>query len=56
MYYPINETTARALLKSYGFRWSPRNKAWQRQLTTNGQRAARQLMRELDAVNNDNPT
>lgn len=46
----------RALIKSYGFRWSPRNKAWQRQLTTNGQRAARQLMRELDAANNDNPT
>ena len=45
----------RALLKSYGFRWSPRNGAWQRQLTTNGQRAARQLMKELDAANNDNP-
>lgn len=46
----------RALLKSYGFRWSPRNGAWQRQLTDNGRRAARQLMRELDAANNDNPT
>lgn len=45
----------RALLKSYGFRWSPRNGAWQRQLTDNGRRAARQLMKELDAANNDNP-
>lgn len=44
----------RALLKSYGFRWSPRNAAWQRQLTENGRRAARQLMRELDVANNDN--
>ena len=43
----------RALLKSYGFRWSPRNSAWQRQLTDNGRRSARQLMRELDAANND---
>lgn len=25
----------RAVLKSHGFRWSPKNKAWQRQLTTN---------------------
>ena len=45
----------RALLKSYGFRWSPRNGAWQRQLTDNGRRAAQQLMRELDAANNDSP-
>ena len=45
----------RALLKSYGFRWSPRNGAWQRQLTDNGRRAARQIMGELDAASNDNP-
>ena len=45
----------RALLKSYGFRWSPRNGAWQRQLTENGKRAARQIMRELDAASNDDP-
>lgn len=45
----------RALLKSYGFRWSPRNGAWQRQLTENGKRAARQIMKELDAASNANP-
>lgn len=38
----------RDLLKSYGFRWSPRNAAWQRQLTENGKRAARQVMQILD--------
>lgn len=50
---PDDET--RELLKRYGFRWSPRNNAWQRQLTANGKRAARQLMKELDAASNDNP-
>ena len=29
--------------KIYGFRWSPREKAWQRQLTANAVRAAKQL-------------
>ena len=29
--------------KIYGFRWSPREKAWQRQLTANAVRAARQI-------------
>ena len=31
----------RDALKSNGFRWSPRNKAWQRQLTQNAEYAAR---------------
>ena len=39
----------RALLKSYGFRWSQRNGAWQRQLTENGKRSARQVMQILDS-------
>ena len=43
------DDAARALLKSYGFRWSPRNGAWQRQLTENGKRAARQVMQILDS-------
>lgn len=43
----------RELLKSYGFRWSPRNGAWQRQLTANGRRAARYVMQKLDADNNN---
>lgn len=29
------DENTRAVLKSHGFRWSPKNKAWQRQLTTN---------------------
>lgn len=45
----------RSKLKSNGFRWSPRFGAWQRQLTDNAERAARQLMKELDTANNDNP-
>ena len=34
-----NEET-RAALKSNGFRWSPKNQAWQRQLTRNAEDAA----------------
>lgn len=31
-------------LKSSGFRWSPKNKAWQRQLTSNALGAAKRLL------------
>lgn len=31
-------------LKSYGFRWSPKNKAWQRQLTENALRDAQKIL------------
>ncbi len=48
------DDATRELLKNYGFRWSPRNSAWQRQLTVNGKRAARLVMKELDA-RSDNP-
>lgn len=34
----------RAKLKNNGFRWSPRNKAWQRQLTQNAEYAARRVL------------
>lgn len=44
---PDEET--RALLKSRGFRWSPKNQAWQRQLTPNGRYAAGRIMDELNA-------
>lgn len=37
----IPDADTRAALKSNGFRWSPKNKAWQRQLTDNAERAAR---------------
>ena len=37
----IPDADTRDALKSNGFRWSPRNKAWQRQLTQNAEYAAR---------------
>lgn len=40
----------RAILKKWAFRWSPRNSAWQRQLTDNGKRAARRAMEEIEAL------
>ena len=41
-----NEET-RKLLKSYGFRWSPFNKAWQRQLNSNGEWAVKTIKEKL---------
>lgn len=38
----------RALLKSYGFRWSPSQGAWQRMLNDNGRYAARKVMEKLN--------
>lgn len=37
----------RTLLKSNGFRWSPRFSAWQRQLTQNGIRATQRILEKL---------
>jgi hypothetical protein len=37
---------ARAALKHWGFRWSPKNGAWQRQLTNNARFALKQLAKE----------
>ena len=42
---PDEET--RAVLKSYGFRWSPKNKAWQRMLNRNGRSAAQQVISKI---------
>ena len=42
---PDDET--RSLLKSYGFRWSPKETAWQRLLNENGRRAAEYIVKEL---------
>jgi len=36
----------RTLLKSHGFKWSPSNKAWQRQRTMNAVYAAKQIIKE----------
>lgn len=37
----------RSILKSNGFRWSPKNKAWQRMLNRNGRLAAETVIREI---------
>ena len=37
----------RQLLKSNGFRWSPRNQAWQRQLTNNAEYALRSVIESI---------
>jgi hypothetical protein len=41
----IPDADTRAALKQNGFRWSPKNQAWQRHLTDNAERAARQVLR-----------
>ena len=41
------DDATRTLLKSHGFRWSPSQGAWQRQLTGNGTYAAKQVMETL---------
>lgn len=38
------DEATRSALKQNGFRWSPRNSAWQRQLTDNVERAARRAL------------
>ena len=40
----IPDADTRDALKSNGFHWSPRNKAWQRQLTQNAEYAARRVL------------
>ena len=37
----------RSTLKKHGFRWSPKNNAWQRQLTENAKYSVKQLIKEL---------
>jgi hypothetical protein len=40
----------RTLLKSHGFKWSPTRTAWVRQETANGNYAAKQVVKGLDAL------
>ena len=42
----------RTLLKSSGFRWSPRESAWQRQLTGNAEYSLKNIVKKLE-VNNE---
>lgn len=38
------------LLKKSAFKWSPRYKAWQRQLTVNGTRAAQNVLKQMSLI------
>lgn len=43
----IPDAETRTLLKHWGFKWSPSNSAWQRQLTTNGIWATKKVIEQL---------
>ena len=43
----IPDAETRSLLKSNGFKWSPKNSAWQRQLTNNGVYATKQVLQKI---------
>lgn len=45
---PDEET--RNILKNNGFKWAPSQRAWQRQLTSNGKHAARRVKEALKAI------
>ena len=47
----IPDEETRTLLKSYGFKWSPKNSAWQRQLTGNGIYATKTVLEKLKEKN-----
>ena len=40
----------RSILKSHGFRWSPRNEAWHRQLTSNVKYETKIVLREIEKL------
>lgn len=44
LFADIPDPDIRQALKSHGFRWSPRNKAWQRQLTQNAEYDAKRIV------------
>lgn len=44
------ETEIRELLRQNGFRWSPKNGCWQRQLTDNAEYSLRRLIKQLDGM------
>ena len=45
------DAEVRAILKGHGFRWSPSQSAWQRQLNANGRTAADRAIKKLQALN-----
>lgn len=46
------DANIRAILKSNGFRWSPKNSAWQRQLTTNARYSTKTVIRAIRELKN----
>lgn len=46
----IPSAEIREILKSNGFKWSPKNSAWQRQLTSNGIYATKQVLEKIKNV------
>jgi len=48
--------SVRAILKSHGFRWSPRNTAWQRHLNSNGQYVTKLALKAIAEESCDTPT
>lgn len=44
------EEEVREILKKNGFRWSPKNQAWQRQLTSNAKRSLHIVIKELERM------
>lgn len=44
------EPEVRDILKKNGFRWSPKNTAWQRQLTSNAKYAAERAIKEIENI------
>lgn len=50
----IPDYETRDLLKKHGFKWSPKNSAWQRQLTNNGIWATKQVLFTLRDRRNNN--
>ena len=43
----IPDAETRDMLKNNGFKWSPKNSAWQRQLTSNGIYATKKVLEQL---------
>lgn len=50
----IPDAATRQQLKSSGWRWSPKNGVWQRQLTDNAERSAKQITESLNKSFNSN--
>lgn len=44
------EAETRSILKHHGFRWSPRNEAWQRMLNNNGRYSTKMVIKKLKEV------